>query len=182
MVIIVTLSDNRRYLLDVGYGGSGPTHPLPMEPEFISRGIEHQEYRLVHQNIPQNTNPTQNLWIYQNRNTPQDKWNPSYCFTSLEFLPQDFEIMSFWTSQSRKSWCTYRLIVLKMLVKDDKIIGTLSLVGGELKKKVAERSEVLVSCRTEGERIEVLRKWFGVVLSDEEKKGIRGLASALLED
>ena len=181
MVNILTIPSGRRFLLDVGFGANGPTQPLPLVANEVSPGVLPQELRLVYEKIEENTNPDQRLWIYQSRNTPHDEWMPTYCFTELEFLPQDYEIMSFYTSQSRKSMFTYRIMVVKMELEDEQVTGTLILIGGELKRRVGGKTEKLETCNTEKERVQALKKWFGIELKDEEKRGIKGLVTELVE-
>lgn len=64
------------------------------------------------------------------------------------------------------------------------VVGTLGLVGGKVKKRVwmeeeGWSTEVVADCKNEIERREVLEKWFGIVLGEEERRGIRGLVSEL---
>ena len=95
MIIIVTLLDDERYMLDVGFGSDSPTRPLPLIPGAVTRGIELQERRLVRENIAQNPDCDQQLWIYQRRHSPQEEWISMYCFTASEFLPENYEMTSF---------------------------------------------------------------------------------------
>ena len=37
--------------------------------------------------------------------------------------------MSFWTSQSRKSWFTYIVVAVKMVLEGEEVVGTLILEG-----------------------------------------------------
>lgn len=64
-------------------------------------------------------------------------------------------------------------------------MGTLGLLNGKVKKTVWEeekgewKKETLVECKSEVERWEALEKWFGIVLGEEERRGIKGLVSEL---
>ena len=180
MINIVTLADGKKYMLDVGFGGNGPIRPLLLDAENSqSKGIEPAEIRLAYQNIPENRDLDQKLWVYQHRNEPQAKWVPMYCFTELEFLPQDYEIMSFWTSQSRKTWFTFRIVVVRTIMEEGELVGEVILMGGELKRRVKGVTEHLRSCEREDERMAVLKEWFGVELTEEERAGIRGMVTEL---
>lgn len=142
MVNIVTLADGKRYMVDVGFGGNGPTQPLPLDSEHPQfKNIAPADVRLLYDNILENTNRSQKLWIYQHRNYAQSRWLPMYCFTELEFLPQDYEAMNFQTSQSRTSWFTYKIVVVKMILEEGEVVGTLMLVGGDLKRRIKGRTE-----------------------------------------
>lgn len=182
MVNIVTLDDGKKYMLDVGFGGTGPIRPLLLDAEHsTTQGIEPAEIRLVKRNIPQNSDPHQRLWVYEHRNDPQSEWLAMYCFTELEFLPQDYEMMNFWTSQSRKTWFTYRIVVVQMGMEEGKVVGTLMLVGGDLKRRVRGETEHLKTCTNEAQRVEALSEWFGIEFSDHEKAGIKGMVTELRE-
>ena len=180
MVNIVTLSDGKKYMLDVGFGSNGPTQPMPLDNEHSHTPyIPPAEIRLIYDNIPENTDPNQKLWIFQHRSDPQSPWLPMYCFTELEFLPQDFDVMNFKTSQSRASWFTYRIVVIKMILEEGRIVGTLMLVGEDLKKRVKGKTEHLGRCSSEEERVDVLEKWFGIRLGEDERAAIRGMVTEL---
>ncbi|MCJ1279647.1 N-terminal acetyltransferase [Puttea exsequens] len=179
MVNIITLDDGKRYMVDVGFGGNGPTGPLLLEHGYQAPHIEPAQMRLVYENIAENTDPEQRLWIYQHRVDERAEWTGLYCFTTLEFLPQDYEIMNFWTSQSRGCWFTYRVVVVRMLMEGGELVGTDMLVGDEVKRRVRGEPKVVGRCATERERVEALEKWFGIVLSGEEVAGIRGMVTAL---
>ena len=179
MINIITFSDGNRYVSDVGFGSNGQTQPLPLIADKITAGIFPQELRLVYENIDENTNDDQRLWIYQSRNTPQDDWVPAYCFTELEFLPQDYEIMNFFTSHSRMSWFTYQIVVVKMELKGQEIVGTTMLVEKDIKRRERGKSELVQICNTEKERVQALKRWFGIELREDEIKGIKGLVTQL---
>ena len=51
MLNLVTIA-GKRYVLDVGFGSSGPTHPLPLVQNEISINVGTQEMRLMHDTIP----------------------------------------------------------------------------------------------------------------------------------
>ena len=180
MVNIVTLTDGKKYMLDVGFGNNGPIRPLLLDPQDHSlEGIKPAEMRLVYQNIFENSDQEQRLWVYQHRYDPQSEWAPMYCFTELEFLPQDYEIMNFWTSQSRKSWFTTTVVAVIMMMEEEEVTGTMTLIGGEVKRRQEGRTDHMRMCEKEEDRVTVLKQWFGVVLREDEKAGIRGLITEL---
>ncbi|KAK4695060.1 hypothetical protein P7C71_g2620, partial [Lecanoromycetidae sp. Uapishka_2] len=152
MVNIVTLGDGTKYMLDVGFGGNGPTRPLLLDASRSQvQHIEPAEMRVTKQNIQVNTDPDQKLWVYQHRINPDSEWLTQYCFTELEFLPQDYQVMNFYTSQSRT----------------------------KLKKRVGGETEHLKTCENEEERVKVLEEYFDIKLSAEEAGGIEGMITAL---
>ena len=129
--------------------------------------------------IAQTTDREQRVWQYQHRVEGQAEWQPVYCFTELEFLPADYEIMSFWTSQSRKSFFTYNIVAVKMILGGEEVVGTLILEGGDVKRRVKGKTEHLRTCRTEEERVRALEEVFGLRLTDEERRGIGGMVTEL---
>lgn len=180
MVNIVNLQSGR-YMIDVGFGSNGAVHPLALEPDMISSGIGPQEYRLRHTNIASNTSRDQKLWLFQHRNSSDDEWNDAYCFTELEFLPVDYEVMNFWTSQSGETWFTSTIVVVRMVLDDEDVVGTVMLGGNEVKLRIQGKTEHLGKLKTEAERLEALKKWFGIELSEEERGGIKGMTTKLPE-
>lgn len=180
MVNIVTLKDGKKYMLDVGFGSNGPIKPLLLDTDLSqTQGIAPAEMRLVKRNLEANTDPHQRLWVFEHRNDAKSEWLAMYCFTEVEFLPQDYEMMNFWTSQSRKTWFTWRIVVVRLVMEEGELVGTMGLVGAELKRRVGGKTEVLRVCEGEGERLEVLREWFNIELSDFEKVGIKGMVTEL---
>lgn len=187
MVNIITIA-SQKYMVDVGFGGNGATAPVLLVNDNVQKRLGQGEMRLLHSPIPQHTDPNQRLWIYQIRHSPQGEWEPTYSFTETEFLPQDYEMMNFWTSQSRHSFFTYSILMAKMIMGEGgKLVGTVTMrdavakrrmiVMGEGDEEVTEEETKV--CGSEGERLEVLREWFGTRLTEEEERGIKGTVTEL---
>lgn len=87
--------------------------------------------------------------------------------------------MNFQTSQSRISWFTHRIVVVKMIMEEGEIVGTLMLVGGDLKRRIKGGTEDLKACKTEEDRVQALEEWFGIKVRDDERAGIRGMVTEL---
>jgi hypothetical protein len=60
------------------------------------------------------------------------------------------------------------------------LIGTLTLFRDQVRKRVGHDITVLEKFTSEAQRVAGLEKWFGIVLTDEEKRGIQGLASEII--
>lgn len=180
MVNIVTIED-KKYIIDVGFGSSGPTHPLPLVENEISINVGDQEMRLMHDTIPDFTRSSQKLWLYQHRNSSSQDWLPTYAFSEMEFTPSDFQMMNYFTSTHRTSWFTYSVVCVKMILEDGQIVGDVTLFGSEVKKRVKGKSEVLALCKSEEERVKALDEFLGVKLSSAEIEGIRDMPTELLE-
>lgn len=110
-----------------------------------------------------------------------EAWSPRYCFGMTEFHPNDFEVMNYATSSRRTVIFTYKLMCMKMTLDKDigDITGALTLAGSTLKKRIQAKSEILVECATEDQRVAALREHFGIALSAKEQAGIRGTVTEL---
>jgi arylamine N-acetyltransferase len=173
--------DDKKYVVDVGFGSSGPTRPLPLVGEEISINVGDQEMRLMHDTIPDFTQSSQKLWLYQHRNSPTQEWLPTYAFSEMEFTPSDYMMMNYFTSTHRTSWFTYLVVCVKMILEDGEIVGDVTLFGSEVKRRVKGKSEVLALCKSEEERIKALDEFLGVKLTSAEIEGIRAMPTELLE-
>jgi arylamine N-acetyltransferase len=106
VVNIATLEPQQgrqRYMVDVGFGGDGPTKPLPLTDGGVARNLGTQEITLRDENIESNADPGQRLWVSKVKNHEGGFWKDCYCFTELEFLPQDFSAMSYFINNSPAS-------------------------------------------------------------------------------
>lgn len=74
VVNIVTFEDGVRYMVDVGFGGDGPTKPLRLIDGEITRNLGTQEMHLMYENITSNRDPLQRLWVYKLRNYTEEPW------------------------------------------------------------------------------------------------------------
>lgn len=181
MINIITIA-GEKYMVDVGFGGNGPTAPLLLEEETARGRLGPGQMRLVRSKIEEQTDAEQRLWVYQIRHSPDGEWEPTYCFTETEFLPQDYEMMNFWTSQNRCSLFTYSILMAKMIMEDGRLIGAVTMRDGEVKKRRVENGVVeSKTCKSENERLQVLKEWFGIRLTQEEERGIRGTVTELKE-
>jgi arylamine N-acetyltransferase len=181
MVNLVMLN-GLKYMVDVGFGASNPTEPLPLRHDHLVRVLPDADARLVYDSIAPFTDSSQRMWIYQVRRMPADHWVAQYCFSELEFLPQDFLITNYYMSQSRASWFTHILVLAKFILhKDrDEPVGTLTLSGCEFKQRLNGQTQTLVVCKTEDERVTALQNIFGISLLPEEIRGIQGLGSEIM--
>ena len=179
MINIVNIA-GKRYLVDVGFGGSnGPNFPIRLTSDEPSVTIASSSVRLLHSSIGDNTCKDQLLWCYQFRHGEDRPWIDGYSFTETEFLPQDFQMMSFFTSTSKTSWFTYRILCLKHLIEDGKLVGEIRLYENEVRRRVRGESELLATLTTEDERVQALEKYLNVKLSEPEVLGIQGMVTQL---
>jgi arylamine N-acetyltransferase len=176
---IVTFDDGSRYMTDVGYGGDGPIAPLPMIPDIVSPNIGTQELRLVHEAIPGQADASQKQWIYQFRNDPSKEFNACYSFLDQEFIHEDFEVMSFFTSKNPRSYMISTVVAVRFLHHDYQIYGKRMLVNDQVKENAGGKTQTLKELFTEQQRIQALKEDFGVTLTEEEQRAIYDTKLAL---
>lgn len=78
----------------VGFGGDGPTHPLPLIHGQETPNLGTQTVRLMHIPLPCNLDQSQKWWVYQYRNSTDQEWNTFYAFSGMEFTAADFNVMN----------------------------------------------------------------------------------------
>ncbi|KAL5362508.1 hypothetical protein BJX96DRAFT_166717 [Aspergillus floccosus] len=178
MVLIVTIA-NQKYMVDVGFGRNGPTSPLPLQEDASATLIAPDEMRLIKTSLAECVDQSQKLWVYQAR-TPGGPWIPNYSFSEMEFLPQDFSMMNFYTSQSRSSWFTQRLVCTRVILDDQlEPVGIYILSGTEVKKLLRGETEVVATFKTEDDRVRAMAEYFGMHFHEHEIQGVRGLPSQI---
>jgi len=181
IVNIVTLADGLKYMVDVAFGGDGAIKPIPLVHGHVIQNLGTQQIRLIYDNIPEQTDKSKKLWVYQYRNDPKLAWNSFYAFPDIEFLHADFEVMSYFTSSSPHSPQTHNVLVVKFLRKDSEIYGKRMLFNGDVKQNMGGKTALVKTCKTEGERVEVLKTMFGIILTEKERTGIVGTVTEILE-
>ncbi|KAK4670592.1 uncharacterized protein QC763_213150 [Podospora pseudopauciseta] len=193
LVNILTLPNTnpaQQYILDAGFGGDGPTFPLPLTEHLIHHNtIGTQQIRYTRDWLPDQRFRDESKgalkhWIYEYRNSPEKPWNSYYAFVpEHEFTELDFENLNVYLSECERNHQTYTVLVIRFLrggeEGEQKIKGKVMMVQGEVKQNLGGRTELVKVCRTEEERTEVLKEVFGINLTEEEKGAIRGWASEL---
>ena len=186
-------------------GAMGPLLPYELKDGLEIVSVAPRKIRLQKRNIPEHSLGAPKIWCYDVCHHPasptsssgSDKWIPtfvfsphkhpwppdfmlieecdSYCFTETEFLPQDYEMMSWFTSTSPRSFFTYSILCTKTLLDDSgkEIVGDRSLFGTSVRETIAGERKVVSECASEKERVEVLRELFGIELTEEERDGIK---------
>jgi hypothetical protein len=65
------------------------------------------------------------------------------------------------------------------VIEEEDVVGVITMADGKVKQRIRGNTETLVECVSEVERWDVLEKWFGIVLGEQERLGIRGLSTEL---
>lgn len=176
--------DGEWWVVDVGMGAMGPNLPYPLQQGFETTSIVPRKIRLQLRAIQESyasPSAAPKLWCYDVCYNPisdggegENAWVPTYCFTETEFLPQDYEMMSWYTSTHDKSFFTKYVTATRMLMDEagEKIVGNQTLFKDTIREMVGGKREVLKECKTEEERVRALDDFFGIRLTDEEKEGL----------
>jgi len=192
MVNIVTIA-GVKYLVDVGFGSFGPVEPIELRYRVTEDTPQRRVVHMANEHIPDNThrdNPQQLLWIYKTKPTKNlgARWIPGYCFSEVEFLPSDFEMMSFYLCYSPTSWFRWHVVASVFLweveynvygTEHDDIEGTMTIMGDEVKERRRGVSKVVKKLDNENERVQALRDYLGIELTDVQKRSILGTVSQL---
>ncbi|KAI1676010.1 hypothetical protein KJE20_14398, partial [Pyrenophora tritici-repentis] len=110
------------FVVDVGMGAMGPNMPYPLRDNFEVTSIAPRKIRLQKRAIGESYGGANapKLWCYDVCYDPShgadNKWIPTYCFTENEFLPQDYEVMSWFTSTHSRSFFTRYVTATKMIM------------------------------------------------------------------
>jgi len=185
IVNIVTLPDGTKWMVDVAFGGDGATKPVPLVENHVLQNLGTQEIRLMREHIPAQVDrrPETKMWVYQYRNSTVQPWNSFYAFYEVEFTEADYKVMNWFTGYSPDSPQTWGLLAIKFLRRrkesdenacEYEVCGKRMLVDNVVKENLGGRTQVVETCASEDERVAALKKWFGIELTDEERRGIAG--------
>ncbi|KAH7028426.1 arylamine N-acetyltransferase 1 [Macrophomina phaseolina] len=171
--------DGEWYVVDVGMGAMGPNLPYPLQDGFETASVAPRRIRIQLRSIAESyAGQSNTLWCYDvcynSVDNGESVWVPVYCFTETEFLPQDYEIMSWFTSTHERSFFTRYVTSTRMLMDEarEEIVGSITLFEATIKQSIGSERKVLKECTTEDERVDALKEFFGIELTDEERKGI----------
>ena len=115
----------------------------------------------------------------QEPNDPPTAWMDVCCFTETEWMPIDFEIMVSGVLQLGAGWFRSLVICFRILLEDGAPVGYLLMLHDELRRYYKGQLTVVQKLYSEDERAVLLRGEFGVDLSVDERKSIRGTAGEL---
>lgn len=180
MVNLVTL-DGQRYLVDVGFGGPGPMVPARLESGHEFTTIAPAQGKLEHRSVAQHTDPNQRVWVYSYREGPAADWREQYCFTEMEFFPEDFAVMNLSTMTLPTSYFVQTVLAMHTIIEEEtnELVGMMTLHKNEVKRKYKGEQSLVETLENEDQRVKALEEHFSVVLKPRERDAIKGLASEL---
>lgn len=180
MANIVTIN-NTSYLVDVGYGADTAPIPVPLvhDQEFVT--VAPARGRLQYRSLEEHTDSNQRVWVYSTQEKQDSPWKDQYCFTEIEFIPADFEVMNFRTSVAPQSYFVQTIMCVRTILDEtkEKVVGRMILHKDYVKRRTGEQAEIVETLENEEQRVKALEKYFDVVLSLREQRAIRGLMSEL---
>ncbi|KAH6843387.1 arylamine N-acetyltransferase 1 [Chaetomium sp. MPI-CAGE-AT-0009] len=180
MVNIVTIK-GQRYLVDVGFGSRGPLHPVLLEHGYEFPGLGQSRGRLDYRRLEEHTDPNQRAWVYSVQENDSRPWITQYHFVETEFTAADFEVMNLRTMTAPQSFFVQNVMCMRTLLdeQNENPIGLFILHRDYVKQQMGAVSEIVQKLESEEDRIGSSERYFAIILSPEEQRGIRGLASEL---
>ena len=185
-----------RYLLDGGFGGQGPTRPVCLEHEATTEHVTPAQMRVVYENIPNNVDTAQKVWVYQHRHDMNSPWKPMYCFVDLEFTPEDVDSMNFAPSMSRHTFFTHKVVAVRFTSDREyeslegpgsasqdaltgEIDGSITINHDVLKWRRHGKKVVVIPFKSDQERVDALKKYFGISLPEDDREAIINTAAMI---
>jgi len=94
----------------------------------------------------------------------------------------DYEMMSFHVSTSPRIFFTQVVLATK-LMKDERdgVLKRVNMMGKQVKVREGEKLEVVQELQTEEDRINALERWFGVILTSDEREAINASPAKLVQ-
>ncbi|RGP74173.1 arylamine n-acetyltransferase 3 [Fusarium sporotrichioides] len=189
---VVTIGD-KSYAVDVGFGGRTPTIPMELLDGKVFERSDSGQMRLRHHTIPQYLSK-QRVWIYEFRSNDNGEWIPQWCFIDHEVLPDDIRVMNMAPSKSPSSFFTFKVVAVQFVSKKEDcsdmetrylknaggdIDGSVFIDGNVMKYRKAGVVKMEKTFESEDERLEALKRYFGIELTEENMRAIRGTACAI---
>lgn len=196
-VVNIVILGGTRYLLDGGYGANGPSRPLALEAGVAATQVDPAEMRLMYEPLPQHIDRSQRIWIFQHRINKDSEWATQYCFTDTEFLPSDIESMNFSPWLNPRSFFTHKVVAVRFTTslesdKDDggpgspnetalegEIDGAVIVNHSYLKWRRYGKTVKHVEFESEDERVRALERYFGIMISQQDREAIIGTAAEI---
>ncbi|KAK5109129.1 hypothetical protein LTR62_007491 [Meristemomyces frigidus] len=181
-----------KYVLDGGFGPQESPKPLALQAGVVETHIAPSQMRVVYQPIPQFVDQSQRIWIYQHRRNETAEWADMYCFTDMEFTTNDITSMNFSPWINPQSFFTHKVVAVRFTTDrssadepgadgeaelEGEVDGSLVLNQDVLKWRRKGEKVLEWTFKDDGERVEALRKYFGIVLVREDLDAIKGTAA-----
>lgn len=192
LVNLVTIAGSK-YLCDVGFGSNEPTVPILLRHEETAQQIGSARSKLVYQRLDQYLSDSK-AWVYMFRTDDNADWMALYCFTETEILPSDIAGLNYSPWLSPYIHFTQKVVCVRQTtereVDDPGLASGEAIDQGELdgsliidhdKFKWRRHGETVLSrdLASEEDRLDVLRRYFGIDLDIEDQQAIVGTVAAI---
>ncbi|KAF9775893.1 hypothetical protein IL306_005981 [Fusarium sp. DS 682] len=189
---VVTIQ-GKSYAVDVGFGARMPDKPYELVEEKILTRLDGGQMRLRHDTISQGVSK-QKVWIYEYRSHDAGEWIPQWCFMDFEVFPEDIKVMNMSPSKSPSSFFTFKILAVQFTSEKEDysdgkardleklggvVDGAFIIDGNICRYRKGGEVKWEKTFKSEDERLEVLRKYFGIELTEENQRAIRGTAGAV---
>ncbi|KAF2482799.1 hypothetical protein BDY17DRAFT_317350 [Neohortaea acidophila] len=195
VVNIIPLA-GKKYLLDGGFGGQGPICAVPLEHGAEVTQIAPAQIRLMFEAIPNFVDPAQKCWVFQYRHNAASPWTPMYCFVEFECTPDDVQSMNFSPWLSRSSFFAHKVVCVRFTTDREKndadgpgspgeaelegeIDGHMTINNDVVKWRRRGEKVVDVPFEKDQDRVDAFRKYYGIILSEEEQDSVKGTAAMI---
>ncbi|KAG0231304.1 N-terminal acetyltransferase [Actinomortierella wolfii] len=166
-VTIVRMDDGRKYVVDIGWGTSF-YKPLELadgaEIEYF--GHRRRMRVIVHpEENPALGNPNEYMWQVEEC-LGEERWVPIYAFLENQWYENDAEMVNWYLCHSPNSnfysrfWCMRGTTDGKYYI----------LISNKFKVRDAYGTKLERICKSEEERERILEEYFGIVVTEEERK------------
>lgn len=197
------------YLVDVGFGGYVPPRPiLLLAGPVVAGSAPLEEFRLTrgyHPNsslelTPELSTSTASVityppeWLLLVRcGASIPDWRVAYQFSIAETFPEDHQSWNYTLHRDVEGpaaapfWASVLVVKHYVVEEDDAIVGEsvrlgkIYLVGNQVVKRVGDDRQVILTVKSEFERVRALKEYCGIEISDDDIVHIQGRASALVE-
>ncbi|POS73426.1 N-acetyltransferase [Diaporthe helianthi] len=185
MVNLVTIK-GKKYLVDVGFGAQEATQPIPLEDGYEITTIAPTRGRLELKHIDKQVtkdDPAQRLWVWcSKRGGEGSEWEDMYSFSESEVFPEDFEALNYFIMTRPQSFFLQNVIAYRPVLDEatGELVAERILHGNVVKEGASGQDRVLEVLETEEDRVGALDRYFDIRLTEQEKRGIKGLATELM--
>ncbi|KAG0028621.1 N-terminal acetyltransferase [Podila clonocystis] len=169
---IVRLPDDSKWVFDIGFGVTS-FYPLKLEDGFEVEYFGHKRRmtKAIHNEEEPHLlgHPAEELWQvqeYMGEDKDGEKWTPCYGFTERQFYAVDCDMGNFWCSLSPNSPFNGELWVINATQDGHYNV----LINRTFKTRSGKGTMESITIETEQQRQDILKKYFGIELTEEEWK------------
>lgn len=180
-VATIVAINGLKYLVDTNVGPAASPFPVPLVHDEPVVDVWHRQRRMIFDTVPGMVSE-EKWWRLQVREPTDKIWMDVCCFTEMEWLPIDFEIMVMGMGQLGLGWFKSLVLCFRIILEDGAPVGYLLMLHDEVRRLYKGKLSVTQKLYTEEDRVRVLKTEFGAVLSNEERRNILGTVGELKDE